>query len=61
MTNEAYENAFKIVGEFFFHFSSLEDEMNIGIGKLLGLDGDILSIVTSNMDFYKKNKRLGKC
>ena len=46
--------AYQLIGEFFFHFAQLEEEINNGIGKLLSLEGGILSIVASNMDFRKK-------
>ena len=46
------------VGEFLYHFSLLEQEMDEGIGKLLGIGAGVIDIVTANMDFSRKMRVL---
>lgn len=55
---EALRQAYQRVGEFLYHFALLEREMDEGIGKLLGLQGSVVDIVTANMDFFRKLKVL---
>jgi hypothetical protein len=52
--NEALQAAFRQVGEFLYHFSLLEQEIDDGIGKLLGIGAGAVDIVTANMDFGRK-------
>jgi hypothetical protein len=46
--------AYRQVGEFLYHFSLLEQEIDDGIGKLLGIETGAVDIVTANMDFGRK-------
>ena len=52
--NEALQAAFRQVGKFLYHFSLLEQEIDDGIGKLLGIGAGAVDIVTANMDFSRK-------
>jgi hypothetical protein len=55
---KAFQAACQQVGEFLYHFSLLEREMDEGIGKLLGIGEGVIDIVTANMDFSRKMKVL---
>ncbi|MER9851263.1 hypothetical protein NKJ55_28890 [Mesorhizobium sp. M0106] len=50
--------AFKLVGELLYHFAILEREIDLAMGKLLGIAGGPLDIVASNTDFMRKVKVL---
>ncbi|MGA9601875.1 MAG: hypothetical protein WBS22_16765 [Methylocystis sp.] len=52
--NDALHAAYRQVGEFLYHFSLLEQEVDGGIGKLLGIGAGAVDIVTANMDFARK-------
>jgi hypothetical protein len=55
---KAFQSACQQVGEFLYHFSLLEREMDEGIGKLLGIGAGVIDIVTANMDFSRKMRVL---
>ncbi|MGI4877313.1 MAG: hypothetical protein ACRYG4_07485 [Janthinobacterium lividum] len=48
------DKAFQQVGRVLYHFSLLEQEINSGIGKILGIEGGALSVVVANVDFARK-------
>ena len=52
--DKAFETACRQVGQFLYHFSLLERELDDGIGKLLGIEAGAVDIVTANMDFARK-------
>ncbi len=52
--DKAFETACRQVGQFLYHFSLLERELDNGIGKLLGIETGAVNIVTANIDFARK-------
>jgi len=55
---EKFNEAFRLIGEFLYHFALLEREMDVGIGKVLSLDVKAADVVTASMDFSRKLKVL---
>jgi hypothetical protein len=53
-SDEAFQTACQQVGEFLYHFSLLEREIDDGIGKLMGIGAGAVDIVTANIDFARK-------
>jgi len=51
---DALQAAFQQVGEFLYHFSLLEQQIDDGVGKLLGIGTGAVDIVTANMEFARK-------
>ena len=52
--DKAFQMACRQVGQFLYHFSLLERELDNGIGKLLGIETGAVDIVTANIDFARK-------
>ena len=51
---QAYVRAYELVGEFLYHFSRLEEQLNMAIAQLFKLDEPAAQILTSSIDFAKK-------
>jgi len=51
---QAYARAYELVGQFLYHFSRLEEQLNIAVGQLFKLEEPATQIVTSNLDFSRK-------
>jgi hypothetical protein len=49
-----FGTAFRLVGEFLYHFAQLEREIDLALGLLLRIDLGALEVVASNMDFMRK-------
>jgi hypothetical protein len=56
--DDLLQAAFRQVGKLLYHFSLLEQEIDKGIGKLLGIGAGAVDIVTVNIDFVRKVKIL---
>lgn len=46
--------AFRLIGEFLYHFSYLESEIDKGIAKILSIESGYMEIIASNVDFSRK-------
>ena len=53
-TNEDFENAFRMVGEFLFNWASMEHSLNDLIGKMLGFSVSQRIVVTNNIKLHDK-------
>jgi hypothetical protein len=51
---KTYEHAYMLVGQFMSFWAILEDSVNMGVGKLLGMDTLEATIATANMQFRSK-------
>ena len=57
---ELKEASFK-VGYFLYHFASLEEQINLAIKKLFGLNDVSSKILCANIDFFKKLNIVQTC
>ncbi len=51
---EELDEAFRLVGKFLYHFANLEHAIDNAVGKLLGLEEGVVSIVAANVPAAKK-------
>ncbi len=51
---EEFDEACRLVGKFLYHFANLEHAIDNAVGKLLGLEGGVVSIVAANVPAAKK-------
>ena len=56
--NNSENVAQQLVGKFLQNFALMEQALDMGIGKLLGLTGGANDIVCSNISFAKKGEHI---